>query len=75
MYIKKLQFQATLFIFKTHATEQTTYTVLYMFTQLLFWAGNQDNHQTRPILTTQETLCETNRNAVFLKENTIILWE
>jgi hypothetical protein len=21
------------------------YTVLHMFTQVLFWAGNQDNHQ------------------------------
>ena len=36
-----------------------TYTVLHMFTQLLFWAGNQDNHQKfRPILAVQETLTD-----------------
>ena len=35
----------------------TLYTVLHMFTQLLFWAGNQGTRVV-PILATQETLTD-----------------
>jgi hypothetical protein len=47
------------------------YTVLHMFTQLLFWAGNQGNN--RPILASQETLTdfhvdEAKKNIFFEKE-------
>ena len=35
-----------------------TYTVLHMFTQVLFWAGNHGNHQNWPILANQETLTD-----------------
>ena len=34
--------------------------MLHMFTQVLFWTGNQDNNQNRPILSTQETLTDLN---------------
>ena len=40
-------------------TSSGIYTVLHIFAQVLFWAGNQGNHQKfRPILATQETLTD-----------------
>ena len=42
-----------------------------MFKQLLFWAGNQGNHQFRPILATQETLTDFHGD----KAKKIFFWE